>query len=139
MILKNRRRMSTILIAHSRVIRFESPMTEAYDRYTPKLHVSRAGRGANPYFCEMVDGIFFINHRTTVVKDAAQSAAKGAIKRARGIGDGLREVYTQQIPSCVAKNRDDMPPIVTIPDDPDGAWNALAQFIPYYTPQTETV
>lgn len=137
-ILRNRKGMGVILIAHARVLRFESPMTEAYDRYTPKLHVSKAGRGANPFFCERVDDIFFINHRTSVVKDAATSTAKGAIKRVRGIGDGLREVYTQQIPAAVAKNRWDMPPIITIPDNPDEAWNTLAQYIPYYTPtQTE--
>jgi len=124
--LRNERGMTVILIAHCEVFNYKSPETEPYDRYVIKLHKRAAG-----IVQEHVDCVFFMNWRTSIVKDKVAGSKDG---RARGVGGGNRVLYTEERPAFLAKNRYSMPETITIPDDPKAAWSALASTIPYFTP-----
>jgi hypothetical protein len=130
--LRNDRGMGVAFLAHAAVKKFNAPDTEPYDRYRIKLHESNQGRGAAPLLQEHVDCVFFINFRVTVLRDKPAGAGKKVEGRARGVGAGQRVIYTEDRPAFEAKNRYRMPDSITLPDDPGGAWPALAEHIPYY-------
>jgi hypothetical protein len=113
--------MTVILLAHAEIKRFESPETEAYDRYAPKLK-----KGAAAIVQEYVDGLFFVNYRVSTVKDEAGPKKKIT----RGVGGGDRLLYTEERPAFLAKNRWAMPP--SLPLD----WGAVASQIPFFNQQT---
>jgi len=62
--LRDKRGMIVIVIAHSKVERFEDPENSAYDRYTPRLHKS-----ATSLLCEWADAV--LGGRESVGSDAA--------------------------------------------------------------------
>lgn len=125
--LRNERGMSILLIAHCDVRPYKSPDTEPYDRYIVKLH-----QRASAIVQEHVDCVFFMNWRTSIVKDKVPGNKDG---RARGVGGGNRVLYTEERPAFLAKNRYAMPDSINIPDDPTQAWAAVAQHIPYFNTQ----
>ncbi|MGO0309854.1 ATP-binding protein [Endozoicomonas acroporae] len=99
--LRNDKGMAFILIAHSEIKRFESPMTDSYDRYQIKLH-----KRASELIMESVDCVLFADYKTVIEKEEA-----GFNKvKARGISTGQRYLYTEARPSFVAKNRYGLPP-----------------------------
>jgi len=136
--LRNRRGMGLVLIAHASVVNFKSPEVTPYDRYKPKLHESGKGNGANPLIQEAVDCIFFMNWKTSVVRDR-EKGDKAGEGHARGIGGNTRMVYTEERPAWLAKNRFSMPPEIQLPNDPALAWPTVAQFIPFYSQQSAQV
>ena len=123
-VLRNERGMTVILIAHCEVKPYKSPETEPFDRYVIKLDKRASG-----LVQENVDGVFFMNWRTSIVKDKVAGNKDG---RARGVGGGNRVLYTEERPAFLAKNRFSMPENIAIPDDPSSAWPALASHIPYF-------
>jgi len=56
--LRTERHMATILVAHSRVERFEDPESSAYDRYTPRMH-----KHATALLTEWADAVLFATRR----------------------------------------------------------------------------
>lgn len=90
-----------VLIAHSKVVRFENPETDVgYDRYEIKLHKNAAAA-----LMEASDNVFFCNYRVSATKTDA-----GFGKRlTRGLGRGQRMFYTQEMPAFLAKNRYGLP------------------------------
>lgn len=115
--LQNERGMGVIFIAHYEIKRFESPETEPYDRYQPKLH-----KLASPIVQEHVDAILFANYRVSTVKTDG-----GFNKRTvRGVGGGDRLIHTTERPAFIAGNRWKMPD--QLPLD----WHEVAQHIPFY-------
>jgi hypothetical protein len=134
-ILRDENGMAIIILAHASIRKFESPETEPYDRFTPKLHESNKGIGANPLIQEFVDCIFFQNFRATIVKDRGKGDKVGE-GHARGVGGNQRVVYTQDRPAAVAKNRYSMPPEIFLPNDPTQAWPTVAQHLPFYNTAT---
>lgn len=94
--LRNERGMVILLIGHSTIKRFDSPETEPYDRYTPKLQ-----ERSNALVREWADAVLFANYRT-VVKKAEVGFNKEV---ARGITTGERLIYTTEKPAYMAKNR----------------------------------
>ncbi len=99
--LRNDKGMAFILIAHSEIKRFESPMTDSYDRYQIKLH-----KRASELIMESVDCVLFADYKTVIEKEEA-----GFNKvKTRGISTGQRYLYTEARPSFVAKNRYGLPP-----------------------------
>lgn len=124
--------ISTIFLAHHYVRRFSAPDTEPYDRYDIKLHESRQGNGASPLIKEHAEYIFFMNYRVSIVKDGTAQQKKKGEGNARGVGGGSRVVYTEERPAFLAKNRDDMPDSIQLPDDPSLAWSTVAAHIPYF-------
>ena len=112
--LRNDRGMSVILIGHCQIKRFDSPETEPYDRYTPKLQ-----ERSNALVREWADAVLFANYRT-VVKKAEVGFNKEV---ARGITTGERLVYTTEKPAYQAKNR------YALPDSLPLSWDALSDAI----------
>ena len=115
--LRDERGMAVILIAHSEIRRFDSPETEPYDRYQPKLHAR-----ASALLREHVDAVLFANYRVSTVR-----AEVGFNKKvARAVGNGDRLLHTAERPAFLAKNRFGLQE--QLPLD----WAALAAGIPFY-------
>lgn len=95
-ILRNERGMSIILIGHAQIKRFEDPLTENYDRYSPDLH-----KGAASTLCEWADIVGFINFRVAV----KQTEAGFNKKTSKGVGNGTRTIYLEERPGFTAKSR----------------------------------
>jgi len=103
--LRNVRGMIVIVIAHSKVERFEDPENAAYDRYTPRLHKS-----ATSLLCEWVDAVLFATKRFRVSKEQGTGfQGDRAIATAIGADGGERILRTVGSPACIAKNRFNLP------------------------------
>ncbi len=112
--LRNDRGMSVILIGHSQIKRFDSPETEPYDRYSPKLQ-----ERSNALLREWCDAVLFANYRV-VVKSTEVGFKKEV---SRGITTGERLLYTTEKPAYMAKNR------YALPDSLPLSWDALSNAI----------
>jgi hypothetical protein len=112
--LRNDKGMSVILIGHSQIKRFDSPETEPYDRYSPKLQ-----ERSNALVREWADAVLFANYRT-VVKTTEVGFKKEV---SRGITTGERLLYTTEKPAYMAKNR------YALPDSLPLSWDALSNAI----------
>ncbi len=98
--LRNDKGMTVILIGHCQIKRFDSPETEPYDRYQPKLQ-----ERTSALIREWVDALLFANYRTIV-----KSTDVGFKQEARrGITTGERLLYTAETPAYMAKNRYSLP------------------------------
>ncbi len=118
--LRDKRGMTAVIVAHSEIKRFDSPMTEPYDRFQPKLQ-----RNVNALFQEWADAVLFATYDVAV-----KSEEVGFSKEVRrGISSGERIVYTEERPAFLAKNRYSMPEELPLNFD------AVAQHIPYYNQQ----
>lgn len=112
--LRNDRGMCVILIAHTTIKRFDSPETEPYDRYQPKLQ-----ERTSSIIREWCDAVLFANYKTIVRKSEV-----GFNKEvARGISTGERLLHTAERPAYMAKNR------YALPDTIPMTWDAFAQAI----------
>lgn len=117
--LRDEKGMMIIHTGHAEIKRFESPESDAYDRYVIKLHKS-----ASALIQEHSDCIFFANYRTTVTQEDVGFNQK----RKRAIGSGQRVLYTQEKPAFIAKNRYRLPE--SIPFD-HNVWDVLSTYIPF--------
>ena len=102
--LRNKRGMIVIIIAHSKVERFEDPENTAYDRYSPRLH-----KGATGLLCEWVDAVLFATKRFRVSKESAGFSGERGIAAPIGAAGGERIFRTIGGPACIAKNRFNLP------------------------------
>ena len=102
--LRNKRGMIVIIIAHSKVERFEDPENTAYDRYSPRLHKAATG-----LLCEWVDAVMFATKRFRVNKENAGFAGERGIAAPIGSNGGERILRTVGGPACIAKNRFGLP------------------------------
>lgn len=120
--LREKRNMACILIAHSEIRRFDSPLTEPYDRYQPKLQARFSA-----LLQEWADAVLFATYDVVVKKEDV------GFNRtiARGISVGERKLYTEERPAFLAKNRYSMPVEITFPRE--NAYREVARFIPYYS------
>lgn len=109
--LRDEKSMAIVMTAHCQIKRFDSPETEPYDRYSPKLHAS-----ASALVQEWADGVFFTNYKTIVTKDDVGFNQKSA----RGITTGQRVMYTTEKPAYLAKNR------YRLPEELPLSWDAFA-------------
>lgn len=98
--LREERGMSSIIICHADVKRFDSPETEPYDRYTLKTHKTAAA-----LLCEWADVIGFACLETVV-----RSTDVGFNKEVRrGVTTGRRTLKLEGSPAFVAGNRYGLP------------------------------
>jgi hypothetical protein len=112
--LRNDKNMAVVLIGHSQIKRFDSPETEPYDRYSPKLQ-----ERSNALVREWADAVLFANYRTVVKKSEV-----GFNKEvARGISTGERLLFTSEKPAYMAKNRYSLPESLPL------SWQALSDAI----------
>ena len=104
-----KRNMAVILIAHAKVERFEDPEFSSYDRYTPRLHKLAAG-----LLGEWTDAILFACRRMRVDATTGKAAPIGA-------DGGERILRTNGSPTCIAKNRFNLPTELAL------SWTAFAE------------
>jgi len=115
--LRDERGMGVILIAHAEIKRFDSPETEPYDRYQPKLH-----RSASALVQEHVDAVLFANYRVSTLKSDVGFNKKVV----RGVSGGDRLLHTCERPAFLAKNRFGLAETLPL------SWDELAAGIPFY-------
>ncbi|WP_288076445.1 ATP-binding protein [Pseudomonas sp.] len=109
--LRDDKGMASVLIAHCEIKRFDSPETEPYERYQPKLQAR-----SSAIVQEWCDAVLFANQRVIVKREEV-----GFNKEvSRGITTGERLVYTTEKPAYLAKNR------FGLPDSLPLAWDAFA-------------
>lgn len=113
--LRNDKGMSIVLIAHSKIEKFQDPSADSYDRYSPKLH-----KGASALCQEWSDEVLFANYRVfTTTKEEGFNR-----KRTVGVGTGERVLYTTDRPAHIAKNR------LGLPDEIPMTWDAYSSHFP---------
>lgn len=115
--LREKRKMAVVIVAHCEIRRFDSPLTEPYDRYQPKLK-----RGFSALMQEWADCVLFATYDVSVAKEDV-----GFNKQVRrGISSGDRIIYTEERPAFYAKNRYNMPAELPL------SFDQVQKFIPYY-------
>ena len=119
--LRDERGMAVILLAHAEIKRFDSPETDPYDRYQPKLHAR-----ASALVQEHVDAVLFANYRVTTLKADAGFGKKVV----RGVGGGDRLLHTVERPAFLAKNRFGLPETLPL------SWPDFAAAVPFYANAT---
>ena len=97
--LRESRSMMPVLIGHSLIRKFSSPITDPYDRYQLHLH-EKAERQVMAW----ADLVLFATYKVTV--KPADEKKKTA---ARGVGGTERVLYTTERPGWLAKNRYNLP------------------------------
>lgn len=127
--LRRDKHMGIILIAHSKVTRFDDPETVSYDRYEIDLDKRAVGAIEREMDC------IFLLKRPVVVKTEEAGFNK---KRARADASGdVRMIHCQGTAAFVAGNRYDMPPSFRY--DKGEGFAVLAPFFPgYQAPDAET-
>ena len=98
--LRNSRGMVVLLIAHSKIERFEDPESSPYDRYSPRLH-----KHAAALVSEWCDAVLFATRKIRTQSEDAGFNRKRTIAHAIGKDGGERILRCVGGPSCVAKNR----------------------------------
>jgi hypothetical protein len=98
--LRNARGMVVLLIAHSKVERFEDPESSPCDRYSPRLH-----KHAAALISEWCDAVLFATRKIRTQTEDAGFNRKRTIAHAIGKDGGERILRCVGGPSCVAKNR----------------------------------
>jgi hypothetical protein len=107
--------IAPVLLSHSEVKTFNSPIVDPYDKYILKLHRHAANR-----LTEWCDNIFFGDHRVIITKKG-----EGFNEKSKGIGQGDRILYTEERPAFLAKSRMALPFEIEVPKE-DG-WAAISQ------------
>jgi len=103
-VLRNERQMVIILIAHAKVERFEDPEATSYDRYSPRLH-----KHATALLTEWSDAVLFATRKFRTESEDVGFGRKRTIAVGLGADGGERVIRTVGGPSCVAKNRYNLP------------------------------
>lgn len=99
-VLRLKRGMNVVLIAHAAVVKFEDPRTEPYDRYSPKLP-----NRCNALLQEWVDVLVFAAFKVLIRKsDSGFNQTK-----TRGVTTGERLLHFIENPAYTAKNRYECP------------------------------
>jgi hypothetical protein len=108
--LRNKRGMVVILLAHCQIKRFDSPETEPYDRYQPKLQ-----ERSSALIREWADAVLFASYKVVVRKDDVGFNKTSS----RGVSNGERLLFTSERPAYLAKNRFNLPESIPL------SWDAL--------------
>ena len=122
--LRNVRGMVVVLIAHSKVERFEDPESSPYDRYSPRLH-----KHAAALVSEWCDAVLFATRKIRTQSEDAGFGRKRTLAHAIGKDGGERILRCVGGPSCVAKNR------YGITDELPLSWAAFVQAMSNYQTQ----
>jgi hypothetical protein len=114
-VVRKKRSMNVVLLAHSNVVRFDDPRTEPYDRYVPKIP-----NRCNGILQEWVDIMAFAGYKVLIKKaDAGFNQQK-----ARGITTGERLLHFVEQPAFAAKNR------YSLPEDMEMNYDEFAKLVP---------
>jgi hypothetical protein len=118
--LRDQQNILPIMIAHSEIVRYDSPEVEPFDRYQIKLH-----KRAFQLLYERADVIGFCNWRTHVIKSEVGFNQKVA----RGVGTGERLLHLVERPAYIAKNRYGFPETIPL------SWQAFSDALAAAMPQ----
>jgi hypothetical protein len=99
-VLRGQRGMVVVLIAHSKIERFEDPESSPYDRYSPRLH-----KHAAALLTEWCDAALFATRKIITKTEDAGFNRKRTVAAGLGAAGGDRILRAVGGPSCVAKNR----------------------------------
>jgi hypothetical protein len=114
-VVRKKRGMNVVLLAHSNVVRFDDPRTEPYDRFQPKIP-----NRCNGILQEWVDIMAFAGYKVIIKRaDAGFNQQK-----ARGITTGERLLHFVEQPAFAAKNR------YSLPDDMEMNFEEFAKLVP---------
>lgn len=102
--------MIVIVLAHSTIVRFESPDSDGYDRWNLRMH-----KKASAIISDWADAVLFANHETNVVSTSTD--------RKRGVSTGKRVMHTTERAAWSAKNRYSMPDTMPL------AWESIESSI----------
>lgn len=93
-----------VMLAHPEIVRFDSPTSDPYSRYQPKLH-----KRANALVREKSDVVAFMNYRISIKeKEVARQT-----KIAHAEGGKERQIHLNEGAGFNAKNRYSMPDSLT--------------------------
>lgn len=109
--LRDQKGLTPVLIAHSDIVRFDSPEVEPFDRYGIKLH-----KRAFQLLYERADIIGFANWRTLIVRDDVGFDQT----QTRGVRTNERLLHLVEKPAYIAKNRYGLPETIPL------SWSALS-------------
>lgn len=102
--LRTKRGMHLVLLAHSKVQRYEDPeLAHAYDRYQLKLE-----KKTSALIKEWVDALLFYNYITKVAE------REGTMGSKRGVQGKERALRTCRTAAFDAKNRMDLPDVIPV-------------------------
>ncbi|MCK6470853.1 MAG: ATP-binding protein [Planctomycetes bacterium] len=118
--------IASLLIAHSKVEKFEDPESAAYDRYSPRLH-----KHASSLVVEWCDAVFFATRKFRTETEDKGFGRERTIAREVGKDGGERILRTVGGPSCVAKNRYAHPAEILL------SWPAVMAGFALETPQPQ--
>lgn len=125
-VLRTKRKMGIILLAHCIVKDVNPPESDPYQTYTYAMHEKFSS-----VFEQWADNIFF-GHMRSVVK---KKEGKFGKEVSRAIGQGERVIYTEKRPAWEAKNSCDLPYEILVPKV-----NPFSSFqIPYMSWRTENI
>lgn len=114
--LRDKKKMNIVILAHSKKVKHEDPMTNtSYDHYE-----TACDKRIKPIFEDWVSGIFFMNYYLV------KAEGVDGKEYAEGL-DGLRMLYTEERPSHVAKNRFNLP--YEIECKKSGTFNEIANMV----------
>lgn len=99
-VMRRKRNMNVVIIAHSAVVRYENPVTEPYDQFRPKLP-----NRCNQLLQEWADVIAFAAFKVLVKK--TDVGFNNTVTR--GITTGDRLLHMVETPAFIAKNRFNCP------------------------------
>lgn len=117
-VLRTRRRMAIIGLAHTSIVKFDDPTEAAYDRYQPRMHKDAAG-----LWMGWADCVLFANYDIKV-RVAAGGTAPEILKKGKAIDRAPdRLIYTERRPAFDAKNRYRLPFEIPL------SWPAFAEAI----------
>ena len=115
--------LAVILIAHAKVEKFEDPEATTYDRYSPRLH-----KHACALLTEWCDAVLFATRKIRTQTEDTGFGRTRTIAVSVGAEGGERVLRTVGGPSCVAKNRYDLPAELPL------SWPALFAGLTQETP-----
>ena len=92
--------LNVVMLAHPEIVRFDSPTTDPYSRYTIKLH-----KRGNALVREQADVVAFMNYRVSLKEK--EVAPKRTVAHAEGGKE--RQVHLSEGAGFLAKNRYSMP------------------------------
>jgi hypothetical protein len=102
-VLRRKRGMNVVLLAHASVVRYEDPRTEPYDRYQPKIP-----NRCNALLQEWVDVLAFAAFKVIIRK--SDVGFNNTVSR--GVTTGERLLHFIENPAYAAKNRYSCPDTV---------------------------
>jgi len=114
--LRLERGMCIVLLAHAKVEKFEDPEHSAYDRYSPRLH-----KHATALISEWCDGVLFATRKIITKTEDAGFGRDRTIASGLGKDGGDRVLRCVGSPTCVAKNRYNLPAELAL------SWPALME------------